>query len=66
MALKTNALVPRHYYVPWITLNGKHTEDIEDKATFNLLGLVCDTYQGTKPSACHENERVRSRCYKHA
>ena len=66
MALKTNALVPRHYYVPWITLNGKHTDDIQDKATFDLLGLVCDTYQGTKPSACQENERVRSRCYKHA
>ncbi|XP_078365073.1 gamma-interferon-inducible lysosomal thiol reductase-like [Oculina patagonica] len=52
MALKTNALVPRHSYVPWITLNGQHTEDIQKKATLNLLGLVCDTYQGTKPAGC--------------
>ena len=64
MAKKTNALNPRHYYVPWVTLNGKHTEDIQDKATFDLLGLVCSTYQGTKPSACRENESVHSRCYK--
>lgn len=66
MALKTNALVPRHNYVPWITLNGKHTDDIQNKATFNLLGLVCDTYQGAKPSVCHENEPVPGRCYKKA
>ena len=66
MALKTNALVPPHGYVPWITLNGKHTNDIQDKATFNLLGLVCDTYQGTKPAACRQKESVHSRCYKYA
>lgn len=64
MALKTNALIPRHNYVPWITLNGKHTNEIQDKATYNLLGLVCDTYQGTKPSACQEQGQVHSRCYK--
>lgn len=64
MALKTDALVPRHNYVPWITLNGKHTNDIQEKATFDLLGLVCDTYQGTKPSACQKSKRVHSRCYK--
>lgn len=66
MALKTNALNPHHNYVPWVTLNGKHTEEIQDKATFNLLGLVCDTYQGSKPSACPANAYVKSRCYKNA
>lgn len=66
MALKTNALEPRHYYVPWITLNGKHTEDIQNKAIFDLLGLVCDTYQGKKPSVCSEEVHSRGRCYKKA
>lgn len=64
MALKTNALNPPHYYVPWVTLNGKHSEEIQEKATFDLLGLVCSTFQGTKPSACHEKEAIHSRCYK--
>ncbi|XP_068724249.1 gamma-interferon-inducible lysosomal thiol reductase-like [Montipora capricornis] len=66
MALKTNALEPRHYYVPWITLNGKHTENIQSEATFDLLGLVCDSYQGIKPSACSEERPLKGRCYKKA
>jgi len=66
MALKTNALEPPHYYVPWVTLNGKHTDDIQNKAMFNLLRLVCGTYQGKKPSACSEEVHSRSRCYKKA
>lgn len=66
MALKTNALNPPHYFVPWITLNGKHTDEIQNEATFDLLGLVCDTYQGTKPDACQKKESALSRCYRHA
>lgn len=62
MALKTNALQPRHDYVPWITMNGKHTEKIQEDATFQLLQLVCDNYMGTKPDACHERP-FANRCY---
>jgi interferon gamma-inducible protein 30 len=54
MAQKTNALYPRHEYVPWITLNGKHTDEIQNEASSNLLKLVCNTYQGPKPSACQQ------------
>ncbi|CAG5132989.1 unnamed protein product [Candidula unifasciata] len=53
MAVLTDSLVPQHNYVPWITLNGLHTDDIEEKATTNLLKLVCDTYPGEKPPACN-------------
>lgn len=63
MALKTNALEPQHEYVPWVTLNGKHTEKMQRKAENNLLALVCEYYTGTKPSACDKRQQV-SRCYK--
>ncbi|KAK7091127.1 gamma-interferon-inducible lysosomal thiol reductase-like [Littorina saxatilis] len=52
MAQKTEALNPPHKYVPWVVLNGVHTEKINDEAARDLLKLVCDTYTGTKPSAC--------------
>jgi hypothetical protein len=29
MGLKTESLDPKHEYVPWIVLNGLHTEDIQ-------------------------------------
>jgi interferon gamma-inducible protein 30 len=53
MALRTNALQPPHQYVPWVTLNGVHTAEIQSKAENNLIQLICDTYQGSpKPEAC--------------
>jgi len=44
MAEKTNKLDPPHKGVPWITIDGKHTADIQTKAENQLLKLVCDTY----------------------
>ena len=41
----TDQLSPPHQYVPWITLNGVHTDDIENKALDDLVGLICDTYK---------------------
>ncbi|BFZ21135.1 hypothetical protein BsWGS_24175 [Bradybaena similaris] len=52
MAVRTDALIPRHEYVPWVTLNGVHTEAIQNEAQSNLPKLLCDTYQGVKPPAC--------------
>jgi interferon gamma-inducible protein 30 len=52
MALQTDALSPQHQYVPWVTLNGVHTEKIQNDAQTDLLKLICDTYQGQKPVAC--------------
>lgn len=61
MAKKTDALEPQHEYVPWVTINGKHTEKIQTEAENNLLKLVCDYYEGTKPAAC-EKQKI-GRCY---
>ncbi|XP_070563047.1 gamma-interferon-inducible lysosomal thiol reductase-like [Ptychodera flava] len=61
MALKTEALDPPHTYVPWVTVNGVHTEQIQQEATSDLLKLVCDTYTGPKPPACTSLLDV---CYK--
>ncbi|XP_013392550.1 gamma-interferon-inducible lysosomal thiol reductase-like isoform X2 [Lingula anatina] len=62
MAVKTNALQPRHTYVPWVTLNGVHTKAIQQKAVDDLKQLICETYQGGyKPVACSSLKRsVRS------
>jgi len=51
-AVTTGALNPPHQYVPWITLNGVHTDDIQAKAQEDLLSLICSTYTGTPPAAC--------------
>ena len=59
MALKTDALQPPHDHVPWVTLNGVHTDEIQSEAENNLIKLICETYQGTpKPPACSEKNNA--------
>jgi len=50
-AVQTENLQPPHEYVPWITLNGEHTEDMEKQAEKDLIGLVCKSYKGSNPPA---------------
>ncbi|XP_013783612.1 gamma-interferon-inducible lysosomal thiol reductase-like isoform X1 [Limulus polyphemus] len=57
MAKKTLSLDPPHQYSPWITLNGVHTEEIQDQAQNDLFDLICETYKGEKPSACNVTKR---------
>jgi len=53
MAVKTDQLDPPHESVPWVTLNGEHTDDIEQRAESDLLALICETYKGSDvPDAC--------------
>lgn len=54
MGKKTESLDPSHTYVPWIVVNGQHTEDIQNEASEHLLALVCDMYTGSKPKECHQ------------
>merc|ERR1712238_578282 len=50
MAVKTEALEPPHTYVPYVVVDGSHTEDIQTAVTESLFEYVCRTYQGTQRS----------------
>jgi interferon gamma-inducible protein 30 len=52
MAVLTGKLDPPHQFVPWVTLNGVHTDEIQHAAENNLKKLICDTYKGPKPDVC--------------
>ena len=56
IASKTASLDPKHQYVPWVVLNGKHTEEINNRAARDLLGLICESYEGEKPEPCGREE----------
>ncbi|NWS64043.1 GILT reductase, partial [Chunga burmeisteri] len=60
----TEALDPPHRYVPWIVINGKHTDELQAQAEASLLGLICRLYQGEKPEACGGSggPKVPARC----
>lgn len=63
-AVKTSALQPAHQYVPWIVVNGEHTDEMQQDAQQDLLKFVCSTYTGKKPDICGKSryivERARS------
>ena len=52
MGLKTKALAPAHQYIPWVTVNGIHTNEIQDAVLSDMLRYVCNAYTGTKPKEC--------------
>ncbi|NWI69023.1 GILT reductase, partial [Todus mexicanus] len=60
----TQALDPPHQYVPWILINGKHTDELQAQAEDSLLGLICRLYQGEKPKACGGSgaPKAQARC----
>ncbi|KAM4709575.1 gamma-interferon-inducible lysosomal thiol reductase [Discoglossus pictus] len=57
-ALRTEGLNPPHQYVPWVVINGKHTDEIQAQAQSALFNLVCDMYTGPKPDACSHKKQV--------
>ncbi|KAJ7412303.1 gamma-interferon-inducible lysosomal thiol reductase [Willisornis vidua] len=56
----TEALDPPHQYVPWIVINGKHTDELQAQAENSLLGLICHLYQGEKPEACGGSKTLKT------
>jgi interferon gamma-inducible protein 30 len=54
LAVRTESLSPQLYWVPWMVVNGVHNDEIQSRALYDLLGLICDTYNGPKPAACNQ------------
>lgn len=50
-------------YVPHLTFNGKHSEDIQQGLEFNLKRYVCENYNGTKPDECKNLPEKRNNYY---
>uniref|UniRef100_UPI00398EECB4 gamma-interferon-inducible lysosomal thiol reductase-like n=1 Tax=Pristiophorus japonicus TaxID=55135 RepID=UPI00398EECB4 len=48
----TNELEPSHHYVPWILINGEHSEGLQHHAENDLFDLVCNIYTGSPPVLC--------------
>jgi interferon gamma-inducible protein 30 len=44
-AVQTESVKPTVAFVPWVTLNGNHTDDIQNMAETDLIGLLCKTYK---------------------
>ena len=53
----TDALQPPHNWVPWITINGVHTDQIQQEAVSDLAKLLCDSYTGVKPQECRQDAK---------
>jgi len=50
-AAETNALQPRHTYVPWVVVNGEPLYD----GYYEFESYICKAYKGTKvPEACSQ------------
>lgn len=64
MAIKTDALNPKHTYVPWIVVNGQHTERMQTDAQLGLIEFICKTYTGVQPHACRVHQNNGRKCYK--
>eukprot|EP01084_Bolivina_argentea_P185144 319291_1 len=63
MALWTKAA--NHQYTPWITLNGQHSNTIQNSCTSSTLECTCNAYKGTN-SCCSrfKNEPMDDVCWK--
>lgn len=53
---KTDALVPAHEWVPWLTVNGVPLWDDND----NLQQYICAAYGGPRPSSCYEKHDAQT------
>jgi len=64
VAQKTEALVPKHTYVPWIVADGHHDETMQVYIQTGLQYWLCEHYKGTKPKECDQVMKNEKICYK--
>lgn len=43
----TEKLVPAHTYVPWVVVNGQHSQSSESAVESNMVRYVCSIYKGS-------------------
>jgi interferon gamma-inducible protein 30 len=56
IAMTTEALNPPHKYVPWMVVDGQHTDDIQNALGDNMVQYVCKNYKGAnKAAACSQD-----------
>ncbi|CAK8671419.1 unnamed protein product [Clavelina lepadiformis] len=55
----TERLEPKLNFVPWIVINGMHTDEMQAAALKDLTSVVCETYQGVKPAECHSAHKIK-------
>ena len=46
MAVATENLQPAHTYVPWVVVNGAHSQTTESAVQANMVRYVCSIYKG--------------------
>ena len=47
MGQATESLNPKAHFVPWININGAHTDDNQRDSLTNLKRVICTSYKGT-------------------
>jgi len=50
IAESTDALNPRHTYVPWVVAQGTHSDSVQNEVQSSLWNYVCSNYQGSNKS----------------
>lgn len=45
MGLSTNNMRPRLNWVPWLVVNGYHSESLQNEAEYNLVGYLCKRFK---------------------
>ena len=60
-AAKTDALEPPHQFVPYVVVNGVHSDDVQNAISDSLFDYVCGAYLGANKSpACPEERATNS------
>lgn len=49
-AVLTDALDPPHQFVPYVVVNGEHSDDVQNSISESLFDYVCNAYLGTNKS----------------
>ncbi|CAG2103651.1 unnamed protein product [Medioppia subpectinata] len=41
---RTFNLSPQHHFIPWIIVDGTHTQEFQQRSQMNLMQYMCETY----------------------